>query len=820
AFSIISNPTKVEIRENFYDNLLSLNIGKENEFPISSEDKQEKSKEIFSLLARDEVITASRKAQKITEAPSKIFVINSDTIKDRGYRTLTEALQDVPFFDFNSFYDSGEYPTDFLLRGISDVGQTQVLIMEDGIIQNDIGNGWSRHVQFDYTLIDVERIEIILGPGSALYGSNAYAGLINIITKKASNEFTEKKSGFKTDTRISYGYADTKMGETFSSYKFENGLTFQIAGRYYSTPGDRGKNRHDPGNYFNNNYEPDYVTTTEYGKIANDKYPGNISKPLVNGYNNSAKNAFIRGKATYENFTFGFNYWELREGLSNYVPSYEYFSNTPDKPFYKDHRGHYSYISYNFNFNNKISSVTKLYTRETAILPDTGFVYTYRYQGVDFPSSNGVPLSPVIDKAKQYNGKSNLSGIQQQLNFKLTNSNELLTGFQLDRSTIQSISDSGGGVSLGRRQSTDSNIVLSRWNDETTTNAQVYYTTLAAFYLQDEQKLFGDKYSLTVGVRRDQDSNFGKVWTTRAGFVGNPFDKINFKLLYGTAFKAPTLFQLYDEFRGNRFLKPQRIQTSEAEVSFTPLKKLKINTGYFFSMLTNLIAEAPNPNDGRFIVGSAGQYASYFQNFKPTHIYGYSLQVDYSLLNELSLYANYTFTGDRDSKTPFIIQADTNGMITSIEENKDGHEIDNIAAKKFNIGVNYLLKNKLNINLRMNWVGKRKAPSSNYYYQPYDYGFTTYPYVTEGKPDGYLSGYTLLNLVLTWKRLFDIAGLEPQLLVLNIFDRKYVGMGRQSGNAVRPIDSHQPYIQNPSGFVSPYHPQPGRQIFLQISYRY
>jgi outer membrane receptor for ferrienterochelin and colicins len=159
---------------------------------VANEDKAQKAKEILKQFGDEEVITASRTSQKISDAPSKVYVFSRDTIHERGYRTLTELLQDVPGFDFNSFNDSGEYPTDLILRGISDVGQTQILLMENGIIQNDIGNGWLRHVQFDTVLIDVERIEIILGPGSALYGANAYAGLINIITRKGKSLFSKK----------------------------------------------------------------------------------------------------------------------------------------------------------------------------------------------------------------------------------------------------------------------------------------------------------------------------------------------------------------------------------------------------------------------------------------------------------------------------------------------------------------------------------------------------------------------------------------------------------------------------------------------------
>lgn len=66
----------------------------------------------------------------------------------------------------------------------------------------------------------------------------------------------------------------------------------------------------------------------------------------------------------------------------------------------------------------------------------------------------------------------------------------------------------------------------------------------------------------------------------------------------------------------------------------------------------------------------------------------------------------------------------------------------------------------------------------------------------------------------------NISGLELQLIVKNLLNKPFLGMGRQSGNATRPINEVQPYISNPEGFVSPYHPQPGREIFLQIGYEF
>lgn len=817
SFSVLANPSKTEIRENIYDHLLSRPIGKEINFTIAKEDKKEKAKEILKQFGEEEVVTASRTSQKISDAPSKVIVFSRDTIRERGYRTLTELLQDVPGFDFNSFNDSGEYPTDLILRGISDVGQTQILLMENGVIQNDIGNGWLRHVQFDTVLVDVERIEIILGPGSALYGANAYAGLINIITRKGKSLFTKKDANLMGDARIQAGKNNTYMPEGLFAFKLPNDMIFQMAGRYYHTNGDRGKGRPDPGNYFNNNYEPDRVKTSEYGMVNNDTTPFGTRKPLANGFNNSAQNYFLRGSVSKDGLSIGFNIWDVKEGLGSYVPAYEYFANTRGIPYIKHHKGHYVNATYETSVTQRLFSTSKVYYRNTTIMPETGFEYTYQYQSIDFPNVNGQPKIPTFDKAKQYYAPSSMTGVQQLFNYNPIESNRLVVGFQLDKFTRQSSSDEVGGVSLGRQQNKNSNIVTSSFPSGNPVVATVFYSTTASGYIQDEQKFFNDKLSFTLGVRHDQDSDYGKIWTKRAAIIGKPMEWYNIKLLYGEAFKAPTVFQLYDSFRGNLSLKPQKIKTYEVENSFFINSMATLKAGYFISLLDGLIAEGKNPDP--FAVTTR---SSIFQNFKPTHIYGYTFEGDVAITNDIKLFGNYTITRDRDVKTNYTFQSDSLGSITSISPIYDGKEIDNIAERKGNIGINILFFKKLNVNMRMNWVGRRKAPVTNRYFQPYDPNFiaTKYPYQIEGKPDGYLSGYSLLNATITYREIAGVEGLELQLIGRNILNKTFVGMGRQSGNATRPIDSLQATINNPEGFVSPYHPQPGREVYIQLAYNF
>ncbi|MBI2571471.1 MAG: TonB-dependent receptor [Candidatus Schekmanbacteria bacterium] len=128
------------------------------------------------------VTTASKREQKSRQAPAVIFVITRERIERRGYRTVLEALRDVVGFDIN---DSGNW-ADMGFRGLNE-GVTygkHIQFLVDGhdmsmkqFYRNLIAPDW---VAID----DIDRIEIIRGPGSAVWGANAMLGVVNIITTK------------------------------------------------------------------------------------------------------------------------------------------------------------------------------------------------------------------------------------------------------------------------------------------------------------------------------------------------------------------------------------------------------------------------------------------------------------------------------------------------------------------------------------------------------------------------------------------------------------------------------------------------------------
>lgn len=152
----------------------------------------------FSLLNAEEIkdidlgesiVSASGFKQAIQEAPATISVITNKDLSSKAYKDIAEAISDIPGVDLNaSRGNTGAYR--ITMRGIT--GYTLILV--DGrrqTVGGNIGpNGFDdAQITFLPPLASIERIEVIKGPMSTLYGSDALGGVINIITKKVTNEW-------------------------------------------------------------------------------------------------------------------------------------------------------------------------------------------------------------------------------------------------------------------------------------------------------------------------------------------------------------------------------------------------------------------------------------------------------------------------------------------------------------------------------------------------------------------------------------------------------------------------------------------------------
>ena len=130
----------------------------------------------------EEVTAASRRREHVWDAPGSVSVISGEELRLFAYPTIAEALRGVPGV---YGWDDRSYPS-LGFRGISRLGSygNRVLVLFDDHPTNDNWVG-SSYVSYDARtdLSDVERIEVVRGPGSVLYGTNAFAGAVNVVTR-------------------------------------------------------------------------------------------------------------------------------------------------------------------------------------------------------------------------------------------------------------------------------------------------------------------------------------------------------------------------------------------------------------------------------------------------------------------------------------------------------------------------------------------------------------------------------------------------------------------------------------------------------------
>jgi vitamin B12 transporter len=156
------------------------------------------------------VISATKTEQSIKNITSNVNVITSQDIEEKHYQTIAQALNSISGINFTSNGSLGS-STSVFVRGFD---SKRVLVLIDGVRYNDI-TGLSG-APFEHLMIsDIKQIEVVKGAQSGIWGADATAGVINIITKGA-------KKGLHGSTMAEYGSFDTKKYGASASYKVDN----------------------------------------------------------------------------------------------------------------------------------------------------------------------------------------------------------------------------------------------------------------------------------------------------------------------------------------------------------------------------------------------------------------------------------------------------------------------------------------------------------------------------------------------------------------------------------------------------------------------
>lgn len=762
---INTNPNHQIRPRNIDENVLSSPIHSKVKKYLSGKHREIEGKETFKLLEEQEIITATKSKITLREAPAAVYVVNKKQIRERGYRTLVDALHDIPGFDIIHVY--GIFPELINQRGL--VGNNQrTLLYVDGILDNNITENAILAGSIRFPLQNVKRIEVVSGPASALYGANAFNGVINIITEDGQGKDLNQ-------VEVMHGYYESRFRNPGTALSLisrgsvgekEDAFSYSVHGYYYQTQGPYFgdvSNLQKAGDHTNDVLYD--LETRACGQECNpDKTSvGYYRSPLYNVSNEDTYN--ITAKFNRGNFRFQTINWQYLQGHGT-------FSNATNR--LDTSKG--DYVGNAWNFRNNSATIGYLAPINTNISLDSEIV---------------VRHSEVLSSSRHEEPNQKEPGFQYQIgDTKVVSSWERPDfGFELKEKLVWQYSRNLN-TTLGAEASQSE--VPQAYGSEKRIIFQNYAT-----YLQQFWRIL-PTVAITAGYRYDLNSIYGFSHTPRIGFVVTPASDLTLKFLYSTGFRGPTAWESFNETqqrKANRDLVPERMRTAEVGVAYRFLKKYYVSIQQYYTRIDDLLLEVetndPNPNN-------PGSNWNQNQNVGKAQIYGTEISSDILLTKTFSVYMNYNYNKGEYYDLPSTLTASpsTKGrpgdnIILDYLNNKndesrvpDKGPIPNIANHHYNLGVTWYILKNLSWHIRGNYVDIRRTIATN--------------------PDKTVEGYVMIHTNIRWENVFT-RNLYLHLLIRNLADERFFDPGIRTATGT---------------FYPTRHPLEGRNVWLGLGYKF
>lgn len=575
-----------------------------------------------------EVVVSATKSKLLEyETASSVTVIDSSRINDLNKNNVLGLLKGVHGLSITTQGSPGSLSYVYM-RG-ANPGQTLVLI--DGIEMNMPNDPANTFDFADLPVDDIQRIEILRGPQSTLYGSDALAGVIDIITKKG---YGKPKYFFSTEAG------------SYSTFKGTAGLSGSFNSANYSLTISRFQSKGFSS------------ASSRYGNTEKD---GTQNLNLVSrlGYNFSA-NFNLNFFARYTNAKTDF---DQHGGLFGDDSTYIY--NLEEQAYRAE---------------SELNLFDGMWKQKAGV----SFLRNVRKYSFDSTLYNNAMSRSIYE--------GNKLKFDWQNDIELNSQNILTLGLETEK------------------EMTNSDYYYSSIYGVTSSVFPDKSAVTTGIFLQHQLK-FENSFFNTAGVRYDKHSRFGPVVTFRIA-PAYIFWKTGTKIraTYGTGFKAPSLFYLFDPAYGNQDLKPEKSRGWDAGIE-QYLFHYQITAGftYFNNKFTNLFGF------------DAGTFKTI--NINSAETKGFEVYLTGNLTSALNLNLNYTFTDAKD---------------TSPDTTDGGKPLLRRPKNKVALDFNYNLDNKAGFNIEAVFVGQRD-----------DKKFTTYPSYSVARVK--LADYTVINLACSYQ---------------------------------------------------------------------
>lgn len=749
-----------------------------NQCLYAQEEEENASDFMFEMtleeLLQVEVTTASNRAEKLNRAPATIIVITEQEINERGYLELFDVLNDLPGFDLSRAFGDDNYYA--YVRGYRKTTSDQMLLMIDGIIMNHLYNN-NMNGFAQYPLQNIKQIEVVYGPASAVYGPNAFTGVINIITKNDG----------ESSVQASTGQNNTNIVDLHFSQKVDD-LSINLSGRLYQSDGPDLEGR---------------TPMLEEELFTNPVYWGDFAQTDFTGYKSPIESNFLNASVGFKGLTVGLiNYFyesglgsEFAGGTTLNSGTWQFKENTVYAKYEvtKDKLSSKSLIKYRrSDIPGSATFLWRWFTpeAETAVvapgqsytdhglnIPNTGttndnYVVDINYQYAQYWQANNASYSFFQDFA--YNARDNFVvnfGLKYER--RILNRDYIINTSEVARYQVYEVDDQGNKLTEQPLNLVLGSFPFPERPDDATLDQENHQTIDDRGVYMQAQYSPVTAVTFTGGVRYDYNSVWKGVVSPRIGVVVQPTNEFVAKAFFGTAFLEPSARILYGGWQGslsNDDLEPEKMRTFEVSAAYT--KSIwSAGVNMFYNTAPDAIGQGAGKvpinlgsrkmfgleANGKVLINNKGSFLSKFRG---------------------DLYVSYIKSEE------------------DLADTGDFEETGNMAPVKVKGIVTAHILDRVSLSLQNRYISEIKTVSTN--------------------PLGTIDSYFVSDFFVQYNNVL-VEGISLGMKVYNVFDKDYFHPGYRDADAGEVSVDHA--LFNTSWYNSRL-PQPERTFMFTMKYTF
>ena len=612
----------------------------------------------------DFISLATGNTKSIHRAPAVASVISAEDIANMGVTKLTEVLERVPGLHV-SLSSLSRFDPVFVVRGIQSSSNAHILVLLNGKPFKNAINGGLPYM-FNLPVHNISRLEIIRGPGSAIYGADAFSGVINIIMGDLAEDslnFGVSKGSFNSTEFWLKG--NNKFDEISVSYSIDTNRT----------DGDDSR-----------------IAESDLQTILDGIFLTDVSLS-PSAFATDTENLSANLAISFRNFNYEAWYWDQDQvGLG---PG---GAQALDHTGYQDGELFTNNIDYSVDFDE--STNLKLAINHQKYKQDSFFVL--------FPAGTVLPIAAdgnlsFTDIVGFTNFSDGYIGRPMTVNTDIRTS-AILTSKALSEHDVrfeigkvtQKLNTSefknfGPGVLNGTQL-----IVPGELTDVSNSENVFIQDTerdITYFSIQDEWVLSND-WELTYGIRYDDYSDFGSTVNPRAALVWQTRYNLTSKLLFGKAFRPPSFTELHLRNNpvslGNDSLQPETIDTLELAFDYRQDANTKLTFSIFAYQAKDIIE----------VVDDVNATTRSYQNTRDQKGNGLEITYEQNFFDGFDLSANVSLQDSQAKPTFGIVE----GVYNSVAD---------VPGNSAYVQLDYDISDYIFTSLQTRWINDRQRSSGD-----------------------------------------------------------------------------------------------------------